>query len=224
MVKLWNINQLRSTVALALEEIDYTGPPSSRVRAVPDTRTIRYYTTLGMIDKPAEMRGRTAYYDKRHVVQIVAIKKLQAEGMALNAIQQKLASLTDRKIVRLATIPNTFWEKVSAKITQTQSNAASELTSARNSVKRKKARSNSSSTDRSKTDFWASPIETESAPRGASPRFQPIGSVRIEIQPGIFLVIDETNDLTVEQLSQRLQSESAQAAIQAIQKSITNRQ
>ncbi|WP_254053828.1 hypothetical protein [Singulisphaera sp. GP187] len=58
---LWTIDELGSEAAEALA-FDYDGPPNDRVRDVPDRRTIRYYTTLGMIDRAAEIRGRTAYY------------------------------------------------------------------------------------------------------------------------------------------------------------------
>jgi DNA-binding transcriptional MerR regulator len=74
------------------------------VREVPDRRTIRYYTTLGLIDRPAEMRGRTAYYGRRHLLQLVAIKKLQAEGRSLAEIQRALAGLTDHALARVAQI------------------------------------------------------------------------------------------------------------------------
>ena len=84
---LGTIDELSVAVAAALEE-GYAGAPNARVREVPDPRTIRYYTTLGLIDRPAEMRGRTAFYGRRHLLQLVAIKKLQARGRSLAEIQQ----------------------------------------------------------------------------------------------------------------------------------------
>src|SRR5262245_39472227 len=84
---LWTIQELGAQVALALS-VDYPGPPNSRVRELPDQRTIRYYTTQGLLDRPAEMRGRTALYGRRHLLQLVAIKRLQARGLSLSAIQQ----------------------------------------------------------------------------------------------------------------------------------------
>ena len=77
---LWTIDELGSRVALALS-VDYDGQASGRVRDVPDRRTIRYYTTLGLIDRPA-LRGRTALYGRRHLLQLVAIKRLQAQDAA----------------------------------------------------------------------------------------------------------------------------------------------
>jgi hypothetical protein len=101
---LCTIDELGAQVALALS-VDYEGAPNSRVRDIPDRRTIRYYTTLGLLDRPAEMRGRTALYGRRHLRQLVAIKRLQAHGLSLAAIQQKLLGLSDAALGRLARLP-----------------------------------------------------------------------------------------------------------------------
>ncbi len=100
----WTIDELGAQVALALTT-DYPGPPNQRVREVPDRRTIRYYTTLGLIDRPAEMRGRTAFYGPRHLWQLVAIKRLQARGLSLAEIQERLVGQTDATLRRLAQLP-----------------------------------------------------------------------------------------------------------------------
>src|SRR5580704_5372227 len=97
----WTIEELRASVAAALGE-GYDGPPNGRVRDVPDQRTIRYYTTLGLIDRASEMRGRTALYGPRHLLQLVAIKKLQAKGQTLAEVQQALTGQTDAALERLA--------------------------------------------------------------------------------------------------------------------------
>src|SRR5229473_6664662 len=98
---LWTIDELGAAVALTLSA-DYEGPPNNRVRDVPDRRTIRYYTTLGLLDRPAELRGRTALYGRRHLAQLVAIKRLQARGLSLSVIQQQMLGLGDAALHRLA--------------------------------------------------------------------------------------------------------------------------
>jgi DNA-binding transcriptional MerR regulator len=98
---LWTLDELTAAVSQALSE-GYEGAVSGRVRDVPDRRTIRYYTTLGLIDGPAEMRGRTAIYNRRHLLQIVAIKKLQARGRRLAEVQQTLLGRTERELARIA--------------------------------------------------------------------------------------------------------------------------
>jgi DNA-binding transcriptional MerR regulator len=97
----WTIQDLCDEVARALAR-DYAGARDARTRDIPDLRTIRYYTTLGLLDRPAEMRGRTALYGRRHLVQLVAIKQLQSRGLSLPQIQQRLAGATDAVIAKLA--------------------------------------------------------------------------------------------------------------------------
>lgn len=102
---LWTLEELSAEVALALA-VDYPGQTSGRVRDVPDARTIRYYTTLGLIDRPAQMRGRTALYGQRHLLQLVAIKRLQAKGLSLAEVQSRVVGQTDAALRKLAELPD----------------------------------------------------------------------------------------------------------------------
>ena len=77
--------------ALAAE---YPGAPNGRVREAPDRRAIRWYTTTGLVDRPLGMRGRTALYGPRHLLQIVAVKRRQADGRSLADIQAELGGAT----------------------------------------------------------------------------------------------------------------------------------
>jgi DNA-binding transcriptional MerR regulator len=103
--QVWTIDELGAQVALALS-VDYDGPGNGRVREIPDRRTIRYYTTLGLLDRPGEMRGRTALYGRRHLLQIVAIKRLQARGLSLAEVQARLVGQTDQALARIARLPD----------------------------------------------------------------------------------------------------------------------
>jgi DNA-binding transcriptional MerR regulator len=100
----WTLDELAERVDTALA-VDYSGPPSGRVRAVPDRRAIRWYTTIGLVDRPVAHRGRTALYGPRHLLQLVAVKRLQARGLPLVAIQQELAGATDTQLARVAHLP-----------------------------------------------------------------------------------------------------------------------
>jgi DNA-binding transcriptional MerR regulator len=100
----WNLDELAERVDAALA-VGYRGQPSGRVRAVPDRRAIRWYTTIGLIDRPVAYRGRTALYGPRHLLQLVAVKRLQAKGLPLVAIQQELAGATDTQLARVAHLP-----------------------------------------------------------------------------------------------------------------------
>lgn len=119
---LWTLDGLSARVALALAE-NYNGQPSGRVRDVPDQRTIRYYTTLGLLDRPAQMRGRTALYGRRHLLQLVAIKRLQARGLSLAEIQQGLVGLPNSRLEALARLPKDA-EATSAEVPVTPQEAA----------------------------------------------------------------------------------------------------
>ena len=77
-------------------------PTNGQVRAVPDERTIRYYATLGLLDRPVAMRGRTALYNARHVAQVVAIKRLQLRGRSLAEIQTLWPTLDDSTLARMS--------------------------------------------------------------------------------------------------------------------------
>jgi DNA-binding transcriptional MerR regulator len=54
------------------------------------------------------MRGRTALYQRRHVLQLVAIKHLQAKGLSLVDIQARLLGASDAELARLARLPSGF--------------------------------------------------------------------------------------------------------------------
>jgi DNA-binding transcriptional MerR regulator len=74
----------------------------NRVSAAPDARTIRYYTTLGLLDRPSII-GRQAFYGYRHLLQIVAIKALQGLSLPLSEIQAKLYGRSDQELKAILT-------------------------------------------------------------------------------------------------------------------------
>ena len=110
MNERWRLEELVQLAGQALNAAPYEGQTSGRVRDVPDARTIRYYTTLGVLDRPLEMRGRTAYYGRRHLLQIVAVKRLQARGMSLVDIQKNVVGADTSSLKRWAALPAGFWE------------------------------------------------------------------------------------------------------------------
>lgn len=88
-----------------------TDGESRRVRWEPNERLIRYYTTLGLLDSPAEMRGRTALYTTHHLLQLMAIKGLQAEGLSLKEVQARLAGMPEGELEQAAGLPE-GWEQL----------------------------------------------------------------------------------------------------------------
>jgi hypothetical protein len=109
----WTLDELVRRVADALAGPAYPGAPNGRVRELPDRRVVRWYTTTGLVDRPA-MRGRTAIYSTRHLLQIVAVKRRQAEGRSLAEIQAELTGATDKTLRRIAAVPDEFIAAVPA--------------------------------------------------------------------------------------------------------------
>jgi hypothetical protein len=78
---------------------------NGRVRDVPNERLIRWYGTVGLVDPPLSRRGRVARYGRRHLLQLVAVKRRQAEGKSLSQIQEELAGATDETLAAVAQVP-----------------------------------------------------------------------------------------------------------------------
>lgn len=96
----WTLPELVAEVAKRIAALP--PPRNGQVRAIPDERTVRYYGTIGLLDRPAAMRGRTALYGPRHVAQVVAIKRLQTMGRSLSEIQQLWPTLDDPTLARMS--------------------------------------------------------------------------------------------------------------------------
>jgi DNA-binding transcriptional MerR regulator len=79
---------------------------NGRVRDVPNERLIRWYATVGLVDPPLTRKGRVARYGRRHLLQLVAVKRRQAEGRSLAEIQEELAGATDEALAAVAAIPD----------------------------------------------------------------------------------------------------------------------
>jgi DNA-binding transcriptional MerR regulator len=101
----WTIDELTQLVGEALA-VNYAGQANGRIREVPDRRTIRWYTTIGLLDRPAAMRGRTALYGRRHLLQLVAVKRLQADGRTIAEVQTALLGAEDTTLDQLAHLPD----------------------------------------------------------------------------------------------------------------------
>jgi DNA-binding transcriptional MerR regulator len=96
----WTLTELVAEVATRIAALPV--PRNGQVRAIPDERTVRYYATIGLLDRPAAMRGRTALYGHKHVAQVVAIKRLQAMGRSLSEIQTLWPTLDAHTLARMS--------------------------------------------------------------------------------------------------------------------------
>ncbi|WP_067825419.1 MerR family transcriptional regulator [Actinomadura kijaniata] len=100
----WTIAELAERAAAALA----AGAPvrvNGRVRDLPNARLIRWYTTIGLLDPPLGRRGRTALYGRRHLLQLVAVKRRQSQGRSIAEIQRELTGATDVMLREIAALP-----------------------------------------------------------------------------------------------------------------------
>jgi len=100
----WTLDELVGRAAQALAAADVRAP-NGRVTPLPDARVIRWYATIGLVDRPAGTRGRMALYGPRHLLQLVAVKRRQAQGRTLAEIQAELTGATDATLRRVAALP-----------------------------------------------------------------------------------------------------------------------
>jgi DNA-binding transcriptional MerR regulator len=117
-METWTMTELVAEVAARIARLPE--PTNGQVRAVPDERTVRYYGTIGLLARPAATRGRTALYGRRHLAQVVAIKRLQGAGRSLAEITAMWPKLDDHTLQRMSGVelPHdakasaAFWKRV----------------------------------------------------------------------------------------------------------------
>lgn len=165
----WTLDELVQLAEQALS-VDYDGPPTARVRDRPDRRLVRWYITRGLVDRPAA-NGRNARYGRRHLLQLVAIKRMQAQGRSLAEIQAALTGSTDSVLERIARL-DVIQPSVQVEVDTAAAPppAAPQPASAR---------------------FWIdrpAPIETGARPLPPAETTWPLQA--IELSPGITLLVD----------------------------------
>lgn len=72
------------------------------VTELPDERTVRYYLAEGLIPPAEEKQGTASVFGFRHLLQLLVVKKLQAEGLPIRAIRELVTGpKTERQLERL---------------------------------------------------------------------------------------------------------------------------
>ena len=71
------------------------------VTELPDERTVRYYLTEGLVPPAEEKQGTASVFEFRHLLQLLVVKKLQAEGLPIRAIRELVTGKTGRQLERL---------------------------------------------------------------------------------------------------------------------------
>jgi DNA-binding transcriptional MerR regulator len=88
----WNA---RGLAAHAASLVDSAGirPTNASARAAPSARSVRFYVSAGLIDRP-QGTGTAATYHYRHLLQLLTVKIRQREGQSLDAIKKEVLTLT----------------------------------------------------------------------------------------------------------------------------------
>ncbi|HET8985698.1 MAG TPA: MerR family transcriptional regulator [Trueperaceae bacterium] len=96
---VWNLNQFVDAVNALLPSYlpkDATGRTTDEVNA----RLVRHYATQGLIEE-ARREGREARYLYDHLIQLLVVRKLLAEGFSTTATKQAMTGRSAEELTRL---------------------------------------------------------------------------------------------------------------------------
>lgn len=146
------------------------------VSAVPDERTIRYYLAQGLIEPPDEKEGTKSVFGYIHLLQLAAVKVLQAEHLPIRKIQELVPGKSEEELETLLGIGSSSGKKSEAKRyleSLLTASAAKTFMSAPNFVMQPQASRGPTSSE------WAE-LPLSSLPACETQSWQ-----RVEIQPGL---------------------------------------
>lgn len=81
----WSLDALVDQANALLPAYQPTTPVNSRVKGEVNARLVRHYTGEGLLDEPLKV-GREARYHYRHLLQLLVVRRLLAEGLSAGAI------------------------------------------------------------------------------------------------------------------------------------------
>jgi DNA-binding transcriptional MerR regulator len=94
----WTIQELAETVNAWCRDRALQ-PANGQTASELSARTLHYYRSAGLLDAPESGAGRG--YGRRHLLQLKAIRILQARGLPLSRIQQLLFARSDEELERI---------------------------------------------------------------------------------------------------------------------------
>jgi DNA-binding transcriptional MerR regulator len=110
-VKKLKLNEMRQTKYVGVVELANaaahilaeSGLAQERgtVSEVPDERTIRYYLTEGLVPSADEKQGTASVFGYRHLIQLLVVKKLQAEHLPIRKIRELVEGRSERELEKL---------------------------------------------------------------------------------------------------------------------------
>jgi DNA-binding transcriptional MerR regulator len=95
----WTIRELATAVNVWCRDRALQ-PANGQSASELSARTLHYYRSVGLLDAPGSGAGRG--YGKRHLLQLKAIRILQAQGLPLSRIQQLLFARPDEELEQVA--------------------------------------------------------------------------------------------------------------------------
>jgi DNA-binding transcriptional MerR regulator len=95
----WTIQELAETVNAWCRDRALQ-PANGQTASELAARTLHYYRSTGLLDAPESGTGRG--YGRRHLLQLKAIRILQAQGLPLSRIQQLLFARSDEELEQIA--------------------------------------------------------------------------------------------------------------------------
>jgi len=103
----WTLEELSNQAEARLAGLGIADAlPDGRVARAADPRTVRYYQSLGILDRPLSYEGHKARYGPRHLLQLLSVKALQRLRLPLAEIQERLYGRSDGELEAiLASVP-----------------------------------------------------------------------------------------------------------------------
>jgi DNA-binding transcriptional MerR regulator len=98
--KFVGVAELAAVAARVLAE---SGPVQARgtVSELPDERMVRYYLTEGLLAPAEEKQGTASVFGYQHLLQLLAVKHLQAEHLPIRKIRELVEGRSERELERL---------------------------------------------------------------------------------------------------------------------------
>lgn len=85
------------------------------VTSVPDERTIRYYMAEGLVQTPEERQGTASVFGYVNLLQLLTVKKLQAEHLPIRKIRELVAGRSEQELETLLGVGSPAEKKNDAK-------------------------------------------------------------------------------------------------------------
>ncbi len=96
----WSLDEFVEVLNPLLPQFLPVQKTRGRVREFVTPRLVRYYTSQNLVDEPLKV-GREARYTYRHLLQMLLVRRLLAEGYGTSAIQPLISGKPDSELESL---------------------------------------------------------------------------------------------------------------------------